>query len=84
MRGRGLFLGVELKQPPEGLVQRALERGLIINVTAKNDAPTLSPPTAAGTAPSASNPNVARVNEGAGNTVTLTALMVSARSSSAS
>lgn len=36
VRGRGLFLGVELKQPPEGLVQRALERGLIINVTAKN------------------------------------------------
>jgi acetylornithine/N-succinyldiaminopimelate aminotransferase len=36
VRGRGLFIGVELKQPPEGLVDRALERGLIVNVTAKN------------------------------------------------
>jgi acetylornithine/N-succinyldiaminopimelate aminotransferase len=36
VRGRGLFLGIELKQPPEGLVNKALERGLIINLTAKN------------------------------------------------
>ena len=36
VRGRGLFLGIELKQPPEKLVERALERGLIVNVTAKN------------------------------------------------
>ena len=36
VRGRGLFLGVELKQPPEGLVNRALERGIIVNLTAKN------------------------------------------------
>lgn len=36
VRGRGLFLGIELKQPPEGLVNKALERGLVINLTAKN------------------------------------------------
>jgi predicted acetylornithine/succinylornithine family transaminase len=35
IRGRGLFLGIELKQPPEKLVDRALERGIIINLTAK-------------------------------------------------
>ena len=35
IRGRGLFLGLELKQPPEKLVDRALERGIIINLTAK-------------------------------------------------
>jgi acetylornithine/N-succinyldiaminopimelate aminotransferase len=35
VRGKGLFLGVELKLPPEKLVERALERGLIVNVTAK-------------------------------------------------
>jgi acetylornithine/N-succinyldiaminopimelate aminotransferase len=35
IRGRGLFLGVELKRPPEKLVEQALERGLIINLTAK-------------------------------------------------
>jgi acetylornithine aminotransferase len=35
IRGRGLFLGIELKQPPEKLIDRALERGIIINLTAK-------------------------------------------------
>jgi acetylornithine aminotransferase len=35
IRGRGLFIGIELKQPPEKLVERALERGLIVNLTAK-------------------------------------------------
>jgi acetylornithine aminotransferase len=35
IRGRGLFLGIELKHPPEKLVDRALERGIIINLTAK-------------------------------------------------
>jgi acetylornithine aminotransferase len=35
VRGRGLFIGIELKQPPEKLVERALERGIIINLTAK-------------------------------------------------
>ncbi len=35
VRGRGLFLGVELKQAPERIVERALDRGLIINLTAK-------------------------------------------------
>ena len=33
VRGKGLFLGVELKEPPVKLVERALERGVIINVT---------------------------------------------------
>lgn len=35
VRGRGLFLGIELKQPPERIVERALDRGIIINLTAK-------------------------------------------------
>jgi acetylornithine aminotransferase len=35
IRGRGLFLGVELKEPPAQLVERGLERGVIVNLTAK-------------------------------------------------
>jgi acetylornithine/N-succinyldiaminopimelate aminotransferase len=35
IRGRGLMLGVELKQPCGELVQQALEQGLLINVTAE-------------------------------------------------
>ncbi len=35
VRGRGLFLGIELKQPPEGLAEKALQRGLIVNLTAQ-------------------------------------------------
>lgn len=35
VRGKGLFIGVELKQPPDKLVERALQRGLNINLTAK-------------------------------------------------
>jgi acetylornithine aminotransferase len=35
IRGRGLFLGIELKDPPEKLVEKGLERGIIINLTAK-------------------------------------------------
>ena len=35
VRGRGLFLGIELKDPPEKFVDKALERGLIVNLTAK-------------------------------------------------
>jgi acetylornithine/N-succinyldiaminopimelate aminotransferase len=34
VRGRGLMLGVELKNPPEKLVERGLEHGIIINLTA--------------------------------------------------
>ncbi len=34
VRGRGLMLGVELKQPPDRLVERALERGIVMNLTA--------------------------------------------------
>jgi acetylornithine/N-succinyldiaminopimelate aminotransferase len=36
IRGRGLMLGVELKQPPEKLVEAGLARGVIINLTSKN------------------------------------------------
>lgn len=35
VRGRGLMLGLQLDKPPEKLVERALARGLAINVTAK-------------------------------------------------
>jgi acetylornithine/N-succinyldiaminopimelate aminotransferase len=35
IRGRGLFLGIELKQPPEKFVERGLEKGVIANLTAK-------------------------------------------------
>ncbi|HEY8666552.1 MAG TPA: acetylornithine/succinylornithine family transaminase [Tepidisphaeraceae bacterium] len=35
VRGRGLMLGIELKAAPEKLVERALERGLVINLTAQ-------------------------------------------------
>lgn len=34
VRGKGLFLGVELKAPPEKLVEKGLERGVLVNVTA--------------------------------------------------
>lgn len=35
VRGRGLFLGIELQKEPRELVERALARGLVINVTAQ-------------------------------------------------
>ena len=35
VRGRGLFIGVELKNPPDKLAERALERGVIVNLTAQ-------------------------------------------------
>jgi acetylornithine/N-succinyldiaminopimelate aminotransferase len=35
VRGRGLMLGVELKNPPARLVERGLENGIIINLTAQ-------------------------------------------------
>ena len=35
VRGRGLFLGIELKNPPEKLVDKGLERGVIVNVTSQ-------------------------------------------------
>jgi acetylornithine/N-succinyldiaminopimelate aminotransferase len=35
IRGRGLFLGIELKDVPEKLVERGLERGILVNVTAQ-------------------------------------------------
>ncbi len=35
LRGRGLMIGVELDRPCPGLVRRALERGLLVNVTAE-------------------------------------------------
>ena len=35
VRGRGLFLGIELKDEPQKLIDRALEGGIVINLTAK-------------------------------------------------
>ena len=35
VRGRGLFLGIELKDAPEKFVEKGLERGIILNLTAK-------------------------------------------------
>lgn len=34
VRGRGLMLGVELKQPPQKLVEKGFEHGVILNLTA--------------------------------------------------
>ena len=36
IRGRGLLIGIELKQPCKPLAQAALEQGLLINVAAEN------------------------------------------------
>ncbi len=35
VRGRGLFLGIELKDEPQKVIERALDRGIVINLTAK-------------------------------------------------
>jgi acetylornithine/N-succinyldiaminopimelate aminotransferase len=35
VRGRGLMIGLELKQPIEKLVMKSLERGVVMNVTAE-------------------------------------------------
>jgi len=35
VRGRGLFIGIELKTPPEKLVEKGLARNVIINLTAQ-------------------------------------------------
>jgi acetylornithine/N-succinyldiaminopimelate aminotransferase len=35
VRGKGLFIGVELKEPPTGLVEVALANGVLINVTSQ-------------------------------------------------
>ncbi len=35
VRGRGLMLGIELKAPPEKVVEKGLERGIILNLTAQ-------------------------------------------------
>jgi acetylornithine aminotransferase len=35
VRGKGLFIGVELKEPPTGLVEAALANGVLINVTSQ-------------------------------------------------
>ena len=34
VRGRGLFIGIELKEAPKGLVEKGLEKGVVANVTA--------------------------------------------------
>lgn len=43
LRGRGLMLGIELPRPCGELVSRALERGLLLNVTAANTIRLLPP-----------------------------------------
>lgn len=35
VRGRGLMIGIQLKDPPEKFVDKALARGLVVNLTAK-------------------------------------------------
>jgi acetylornithine aminotransferase len=35
VRGRGLMLGIELKNEPQKLVEKGMERGILINLTAK-------------------------------------------------
>ena len=35
VRGRGLFIGVELKNPPEKFQDKAMERALVVNLTAQ-------------------------------------------------
>ena len=34
LRGLGLFLGIELKEAPKQLVEKGLEKGVVVNVTA--------------------------------------------------
>jgi acetylornithine aminotransferase len=34
VRGKGLFLGIEMKQPPKQLVEKCLAAGVVVNVTA--------------------------------------------------
>jgi acetylornithine/N-succinyldiaminopimelate aminotransferase len=36
VRGRGLMIGIELKQSPEKLVEAGLAKGVVINLTSKN------------------------------------------------
>src|SRR5204862_6651275 len=35
VRGRGLMIGIQLKDPPERFLDKALGRGLVVNLTAK-------------------------------------------------
>jgi acetylornithine/N-succinyldiaminopimelate aminotransferase len=35
VRGKGLMLGIELTRPPEKIVEKGLERGIILNLTAQ-------------------------------------------------
>jgi acetylornithine/N-succinyldiaminopimelate aminotransferase len=36
VRGQGLMLGIELREPPQKLVERGLANGVVINLTAQN------------------------------------------------
>ncbi len=36
VRGKGLMIGIELKEAPEKLVEKGLEKGVVINLTSKN------------------------------------------------
>jgi acetylornithine/N-succinyldiaminopimelate aminotransferase len=35
VRGRGLMLGIEMREPPNKIVEKGLERGIILNLTAQ-------------------------------------------------
>jgi acetylornithine aminotransferase len=35
VRGKGLFIGVELKEPPTGVVERGIEHGVLLNLTSQ-------------------------------------------------
>ena len=35
VRGKGLFIGVELKEPPTGVVERGIENGVLVNLTSQ-------------------------------------------------
>jgi acetylornithine/N-succinyldiaminopimelate aminotransferase len=35
VRGRGLMLGIEMREPPQKIVEKGLERGIILNLTAQ-------------------------------------------------
>jgi acetylornithine/N-succinyldiaminopimelate aminotransferase len=43
VRGRGLMIGIELKEPPEKIVEKGLDRGVVLNLTA-NKVIRLAPP----------------------------------------
>ena len=60
IRGRGLMIGIELSDPAPTLVRRALEKGILVNVTAERVIRLLPPLTIS---PSEADLLVARLHE---------------------